>query len=199
MTPYRRPPYSFVADSFICMGDAACLTKPSAGEGVTSSMVQVVIAAEAIAELLKSGKDLDKKSLWPINKRYVDKQGAEFAGMLAMLTGAVATSAKENDFFFEKDIVFSKKSFESMASGEALAFSTADMISMALTMLGGVIAGRLRISTISSLLKGMGNGGKITKLYNQYPETPEGFDEWVKQADELWAACGSMADMLDKA
>ena len=35
VTPYRRPPYSLVADNFIAAGDAACLTKPECGEGST--------------------------------------------------------------------------------------------------------------------------------------------------------------------
>ncbi|NLD26472.1 MAG: NAD(P)/FAD-dependent oxidoreductase, partial [Acholeplasmataceae bacterium] len=75
VTPYRRPPYSFVADHFLVMGDAACLTKPHAGEGVTSSMVQADIAVEVISKLFSEGKDLTQENLWPINKRYVEVQG----------------------------------------------------------------------------------------------------------------------------
>jgi flavin-dependent dehydrogenase len=36
-TPYHRAPYSLVTDGFICMGDAACMTKPYSGEGITAS------------------------------------------------------------------------------------------------------------------------------------------------------------------
>ncbi|MDR1643806.1 MAG: FAD-dependent monooxygenase [Clostridiales bacterium] len=197
-TPYRRPPYSFVADGFVVLGDAACLTKPHAGEGVTSSMVHADMVAEKVAALLETGKPLTKENLWDINKKYYSGQGKTFAGMLAMLIGAVSTTAKENDFFFEKDIIFSKKSFEAMSRSEALAFSNPEMLSMALTMLGGVVTGRLSTKTIGALLKAMGNSGKITALYSEYPSAPGGFDEWKAKADALWAGVGTMADVLAK-
>jgi hypothetical protein len=115
---------------------------------------------------------------------------------MATLVGAVATSASENDFFFEKDIIFSQKSFESMSEGKPLAFSTAELTIMALKMFGGVITGRLRVSTIRALLKAMSNGNKVSALYEAYPETPQGFDDWCSRADAVWTSCGSMADTL---
>ena len=51
MTPYHRSVYSFVDDGFIAMGDAACLTKPTCGEGCTSSLVQGEIAVDVISKL----------------------------------------------------------------------------------------------------------------------------------------------------
>jgi flavin-dependent dehydrogenase len=36
-TPYHRAPYSLVTNGFICMGDAACMTKPYSGEGITAA------------------------------------------------------------------------------------------------------------------------------------------------------------------
>jgi len=193
-TPYRRPPYSFVADGFLASGDAACLTKPSAGEGVTASMVQLEIAADVVNRLLDEGESLTRARLWPINKRYVDAQGKAFAGQLATLIGAMSTSADENDFFFEKDVIFSDKTFASLGSGEPLAFSTGEMLNMAFKMLGGVLSGRLRVSTIRSLLSGMKNGGRAEALYAEYPETEAGYAAWTKRADEFWRSCGSMAD-----
>jgi len=194
VTPYRRPPYSFVADGFIAMGDAACLTKPNCGEGVTSALELSVIAVDVIDRLLKEDTPLTREALWPINKRYVDAQGAKFAALLATLIGAVSTSAMENEFFFQNDIIFSRKSFESMAQSGEIRFSTGEMIGMAFKMLGGVLTGRLRIKTITALLRGMKNGDIIKAHYDRYPMTPEGFEEWTVQADSLWARIGSMAD-----
>ena len=39
MTPYHTSVYSLVDDGFIALGDAACHTKPTCGEGCTSSLV----------------------------------------------------------------------------------------------------------------------------------------------------------------
>lgn len=151
VTPYRRPPYSFVADGFITMGDAACLTKPNCGEGVTSALTLSLIAADVIDRLLKADTPLCREALWPINKRYVDIQGAKFAAMLATLIGAVSTSAGENEFFFQKDIIFNQKSFESMGTGE-IRFSASEMLGMGSKMLWGVLTRRLRIKTIRALM-----------------------------------------------
>jgi len=193
-TPYRRPPYSFVADNFIVMGDAACLTKPHAGEGVTSSMVQAEIAAEVVISLLRQSSSLNRQALWPINKRYIEAQGKAYAGSLATLTGAVASSAGENDYFFKHDIIFSQKTFSNMDGGIQLTAS--ELIAAAAQMFLGVITGKIKIATVRALLKGMKNGSRVTQLYAAYPETPDGFEEWVRQADDVWARCGSMADNL---
>ena len=194
VTPYRRPPYSMVADGFIAMGDAACLTKPSCGEGVTSAMVQAEIAAEVVSGLLKAGKPLTRENLWPINKRYVEAQGRAFASQLATVVGAVGTSARENDYFFRHDVIFSEKTFEALGEGRELQFSIGEMLRIAARMVLGVITGRLRIKTIRSLLKSMNDGGAISKVYAGYPETPDGFDAWAARAEAAWAACGSMAE-----
>lgn len=193
VTPYRRPPYSFVADGFIVMGDAACLTKPNCGEGVTSALELSVIAADVIGKLLQEDAPLTRERLWSINKRYVATQGAKFASLLATLIGAVSTSAEENEFFFQQDIVFSQKSFESMGQGE-IRFSAGEIATMGAKMLWGVLTGKLRVRTIGALLRSMRNGGAVKAHYDRYPATPEGFDAWAHKADALWARIGSMAD-----
>ncbi len=197
-TPYRRPPYSFVTDGFVVAGDAACLTKPSAGEGVTSSMVHADVVLDVVTTLFKEQKPMSLENLWPINKRYIEVQGKAFASQLAMLVGAVASNAKENDFFFEQDIIFSKKSFESLGDGAELKFGLGDMVMMASKMLWGVITRRLRVSTIQSLLSAMSDSDKISRLYERFPETPDGFEAWRKEADLTWMTCGSMTEAAEK-
>ena len=193
-TPYRRPPYSFVADGFLVSGDAACLTKPSAGEGVTASMVQLEIAAEEVSRLLNEGGYLTRARLWPINTRYIAAQGKAFAGQLATLIGALSTSSEENDYFFRHDIIFSDKTFASLGRGEPLAFSAAEMLRMVLVLLGGILTGKVRVSTIRALLRSMKNGAQAEKLYAEYPASEADFDAWVLRAEKFWRECGSMAE-----
>ena len=193
-TPYRRPPYSFVADGFLVSGDAACLTKPSAGEGVTASMVQLEIAAEEVNRLLSEGGALTRARLWFINTRYVSAQGKAFAGQLAMLVGALSTTAKENDFFFKHDVIFSDQTFAALSRGEPLVFSAKETLRMAGVMLRGVLAGQVRVSTIRSLLRGMRNGARAEALYADYPADESGYDAWVIRAEKFWKECGSMAE-----
>lgn len=193
-TPYHRPPYSLVADGFICLGDAACMTKPGSGEGCTSALVEGMIAEDVITPLLKEDGYLTKEKMWSINKRYIEAQGKVFAGMMATFIGALAGNADENDFFFKHDIVFSQKTFSSIDDG--VEFTGADFAKMAFYMILGVIGGKLRVSTIKKLLNANKNSDILKAHYSAFPETTEGFEEWCKKADELWGSIGSMSDNL---
>lgn len=195
-TPYRRPPYSFVADNFLVTGDAACLTKPHAGEGITSSMVQIDIAVKCITKLLKSNKPLSKENLWPINKEYVVVQGRAYAAMLATLIGAVSTSPEENEFFFERDVIFNAKSFAAMAEDKELRYSLPEMLRMASVLIRGVLRGKVRFKTLRSLIRAMKNGSRISKHYGKYPCEQERFPAWARKSDRLWERAGSMAAAL---
>lgn len=195
-TPYRRPPYSFVADGFAVLGDAACLTKPHAGEGVTSSMVQADLLAQTAGDLLKRKKALSRENLWCVNKAYYDGQGKVYAGMLATLVGAVSTNARENEYFFRKDIIFSEKSFAAMGEDKSLSYSGTEMATMAWKMIWGILTFRLRPSTLRSLLRAMKQGDGITRLYGEYPETADGFPVWEARAEAAWKEIPRMADVL---
>jgi hypothetical protein len=35
-------------------------------------------------------------------------------------------------------------------------------------------------------------GGKLKKLYSSFPDSPSGYDTWVRKADELWKRVGKM-------
>ncbi len=191
-TPYHRAPYSFVSDGFIAMGDAACLTKPFCGEGCTCALVLSDIAADVITGILKAGEYPTREKLWSINKRYNDAQGKEFAGLLAMLIGVIRHNAEENEYFFKHDVIFSRKILGGGAGGVSL--STPDILKMVLFIIAGVICRKVRPSTVKSIVGAALNSGKITKLYEEYPETPDGYDEWVIKAGALWKKIGSMSD-----
>jgi len=91
-TPFRRPPYSLVGNGFMVMGDAAFMTKPFSGEGVTSSSTACQIASEVASKALEKD-DVRRPALWPYNVRYFQDQGAKFAGLLAQLPAAAELSA----------------------------------------------------------------------------------------------------------
>lgn len=195
-TPYRRPPYSFVADGFIAMGDAACLTKPTCGEGCTSSLFQAEIAVDVISKALKEGGYLTERRLWSINKRYVDVQGAEFASMMALLPCVAALSVEENEYFFKNDIVFSKSIMSGFGGGK-LSLSPSEIERTVRLVLAGIINKTIRLEFIKAVIAAFKNSLLVKELYASFPETPDGFDVWRGRANELWEKCGSMADTCD--
>ncbi|MBA7581598.1 hypothetical protein ES708_23504 [subsurface metagenome] len=76
-TPYRRPPYTLVGDGLFCIGDAAAITYPFSGHGVTATWNLCMIAAETIESTLKEEGYISKDRLWDINVKYFRDQGAK--------------------------------------------------------------------------------------------------------------------------
>lgn len=190
-TPYTRPPFSFVGDNFLVSGDAACLTKPNNGEGVTSSMVQMEIALEVMDKALKEG-DTSKEALWEINVEYNKKQGADFASTRAILTKAVKATRDEFELFFEKDIIFNEKFLNGVAEGPEIKMGASDILSIVKGVLGGIITKRLSIKTVKALLEGITLGGKLKQHYLNFPKTPATYNEWAVTASDLWNQVGKM-------
>ena len=191
MTPYHRPPFSFAADGFVAMGDSACLTKPTCGEGCTSAMVLIDIVTDVAGKAMQNGAYPTRESLWSINKRYVDAQGKDFAFMLALLCGVIRHSVEANEYLFAHDIIFSKKILGGM--GE-INLTVGDICKMIYYILTGLASGKLKSSEIKCVFGGLLNGLKIMSHYSKYPEKTSDFDNWVKKAEALWKKAGSMSD-----
>lgn len=182
-TPYTRPPYSLVADHFIAAGDAACLTKPDCGEGVTSSMVQLEIAAEVADQALKQG-EASLRRLWNINIRYNQAQGAAFAATRALFTKAVTATKDEFEYFFRHDMVFQ----DQPPAGEPAKRPAP----LAWSLLKGVVTGKLSMATLKNLVSGVMLGEKLRKHYLNFPDDLANMPQWTETADALWAKVGKM-------
>ncbi|MDY0377393.1 MAG: NAD(P)/FAD-dependent oxidoreductase [Desulfobacterales bacterium] len=185
-TPYRRPPFSFVTDRFLVIGDAACLTKPMNGEGITSAWAQCAPAAEIVAGALKNAEYPTKESLWKINTLYQRGEGAEYANLRATLIGAVDMSMKDNDYMFKESVVF--KSDDKEVKGSVTG-----------KLLKGVFTGQFSFKALLSLLNASSLGKKLENHYKNYPANPSGYFAWKNKAEKLWKKAGTMADTITDA
>ena len=192
MTPYHTSVYSLVDDGFIALGDAACHTKPTCGEGCTSSLVAGEIAVEVISNLLKSDKFLTKERLWSINKRYMVAQGKDFDSMRPLLMGIISMGYDEAEFLFKNDIMFSEKILGGMDTG--LVLDANDIAGIVKGIVGGIAKKDLKLATIAKLVKGLMYSTQVGALYDKYPANFEEFNEWKEKADKLWAEIGSVAE-----
>jgi flavin-dependent dehydrogenase len=184
-TPYRRSPYSLVANGFMVMGDAAFQTKPFSGEGVTSSFTACQIAAEVAIEALENG-EVSGEALWPYNVRYFRDQGAKFASMFVQLPAAAELSRREVDFLFHQDLIFSSQDFEQMNLHYATEMSLGRTIAMASKLVGGMVSGHFGWPSFQRLLEVSARASKIRALYERFPQQLGGFEEWVAEARALW-------------
>jgi flavin-dependent dehydrogenase len=185
-TPYRRPPYSFVADSFVVLGSAACISNPWSGEGVPYGWLLCSIASEEFGKAMRNGAYPTRENVWVVNKRYIKEQGALFAKNLAMLSGAVSCTEKENDYEYQNSIIY--EDGDEIGKGGSLVAK----------LLKGLFAGGISFSALANLLSAAGIGEKIFKHYMAFPDSPAGFSAWTRKAEKLWAKTKSMASLAEK-
>jgi len=198
VTPYRRPPFSMADSGFICMGDAACMTKPFSGEGITSGWVGCALAAVVAGKAMRGGAYPTEAALWEYNRRYAATQGADFADAIAMLTSAVDCTAEENEYEFKKGIVFNDKQLTRTNRNFNADMPLGDVLSLAGKVAVGALSGNIRLYTLRSLLKGVLCGMALKGHYKKYPAAPSGFEAWAEKAQKLWARAGNMAEVVER-
>ena len=185
-TPYRRPPFSFVTDGFLVIGDAACLTKPINGEGIPCAWGHCTPAADIVAAALKDGAYPTREKLWQINHIYQTGEGAAYAAERAMLIGAVDMTEADNDFLYKKGIVFRSD-------------DEPEVKNLPAALLKGVLTGQFRLKALIGLTSATLKGEALRKHYLAYPTTPDAYPAWEKKALKLWKKAGSMADTVKDA
>ncbi len=187
-TPYTRNPYSMVADGFFVSGDAGNLTKSVNGEGVTSSMVQILCAVDTLDRALKLNK-VTRSYMWEINKKYNSTQGAEFAMLRALLVGVVnAADFPEFQYAFESGIISDE--LLNAANGEKI--PPKKLIEAAKGFVSGLAKKQIRTSTVSAAGAALKNAIEISNHYKNFPDTEAGFEEWAEKADRLYEKIGKI-------
>lgn len=187
-TPYRRPPYSLVGDGFLCIGDAAAITYPFSGHGVTATWMLCMIAADVLEHTLQQEGYITREKLWNINVRYYRNQGAKFASLFMQLSGILNFTEKEWNYLVRSNIIYRSRKGEIPEPNKEYEaeMSFGEILKIALGLLAGVFKRKMSFKNVKKLLKANGLAGKIKKYYENYPENPDDFDDWVKKADELW-------------
>ncbi|WP_419505023.1 NAD(P)/FAD-dependent oxidoreductase [Allofournierella sp.] len=179
IVPAHRAPYSFVADGFVALGDAACVTKPWNGEGITAHWLQCEIAAQEFGRAMQNEAYPTAESVWQVNTRYMQQQGAYFAQRFAAQSGALDTTPEENDYEFANSIVF---------KGD----DETTPVDMQESLKKGIQSGALSMGAVQRLMDGFMAGEKLYQHYLAFPRTMDGFDTWAKQADDLWQKVDSL-------
>ena len=200
VTPYHRPPYSLVDNGFVALGDAACMTKPYSGEGITAGWVGCKIAAEVAGAVMKDGSYPSEEKLWPINLRYHTTQGADFAYIMATLVNAIDCTPEENEYEFKNDIVFTTKALTRMNRNFNADMPIGESLGLVGKALIGLITKNIRFATIKNLLKGVSCAAKLKSHYKKFPKKPNdaSFERWKKKAEKLWEKTGTMSDVIEK-
>jgi len=189
-TPYRGPPFSLVSDNFICIGDAAAITQPFSGHGVTTTWYLCRIISKILQKIPKNKENIQKKDLWDINIQYFTTKGADYAFLLTLLSGFFDFTDKELNYLF-KNLEFLLKPFFPSNSAERhnqerFHLKILDIMKIIYSILKGIILKKLMMKNLMKILKLKKLAKKIKKHYIKYPKNPADFTNWVKKAEILW-------------
>ncbi|MDR3312920.1 MAG: FAD-dependent monooxygenase [Oscillospiraceae bacterium] len=198
-TPYHRPPYSMVADGFLCIGDAACMTKPFSGEGITSAWVGCEIAARVAGKAMAGGAYPTQAALWDYNTQYAKTQGADFAYIMAVLCNAVDSTPAENEYEFAHKIVFNDNNLTHCNRYYNYDTPLREVVPLLGKLVIGVVTGNISLDAMRAMLRGIVCATLLKSHYRRYPQQPAGYAKWAARAEKLWKAVGSMADVVEKA
>ncbi len=188
-TPYRRPPYSLVMDGFLCIGDAAAVTYPFSGHGVTATWVLCMIASDVIEKALKTKEYISREHLWEINVNYFRDQGAKFAGLFTQLSGVLNFNEKEWNYFLKKGLIYKTSEGDDIPEPNKEyeeEMSLSEILKFLFKIIGGLVRRKLSLKHMKRLLQANALAGKIKKHYEIYPENPKNFGKWVEKAELLW-------------
>jgi digeranylgeranylglycerophospholipid reductase len=199
-TTYRRSPYSLVGEAFACVGDSACMTEPHSGEGIKCAWGACVIVVDSIHDELSKDippEYISRKALWNVNVQYFRNQGAKLAGLLSQIPDAANLSAKDVNFLFKKDIIFSSMDFEDMNNFYEVKISKKRMAKIAAEFVGGLTTGKISLKAVRSMLSSMKISAAIREHYEHYPDKFLLFPEWRDKAEKLWSKVGKMRFTLE--
>ena len=99
---------------------------------------------------------------------------------------------------FKKDVIFSCKLLSSMGNGIQLSFG--DYAKTLIYIVVGLVTGNIKPAELKAVIDAIVTSGKLTAHYEKYPDTPDGYEAWAKEAELLWAKTGKVAewDSVDK-
>ena len=181
--PTRRPVNCMVGNGILIVGDAACQVNPIHGGGMGPSMMGGTIAGETIIEALETG-NAGRENMWSYNVRYMQSYGAKQAGLdvfrllLQQLNNEDMNYGMKYRLITEDDLL-------KTSLGEDTRLNITEKTRRIFRGIGKIsLLKRLRATV--HLMK------KMKALYQNYPVSPEGLDEWKKKTQHLIEEAGKL-------
>jgi len=171
----RRQNDCMVANGFVIVGDSAWMPKPLDAGGIGPALVAGTIVGKCVVEAIQSG-DVTEKGLWKYNKEFINEYGYKTAG-LEIFRKLIQTLTNEQISYGMKHFL-GNLDVEAISKGEHPDFSN-------VTKLGMMIRGALNKKLADGLRFTTQQNRLLTKHYYEYPESPEGFDEWSKKLHHI--------------
>ncbi len=171
----RRQNDCMVANGFVIVGDAAWMQKPLDAGGIGPAIIAGTIVGRCVVDAIQSG-DVTEKGLWKYNKEFANEYGYKTPGLEIFRT-LIQTLTNEQLSYGMKHFL-GNLDVEAISKGEHPDFST-------LGKLGIIIRGALNKKLANGLRYTTQQNRLLTDHYYNYPESPDGFDEWNKKLHQI--------------
>jgi digeranylgeranylglycerophospholipid reductase len=172
--PTRRPYDSAVAPGFLAVGDAAGHVNPTTGGGIAGAAYAGQYAAEEAIDAISDG-DLGEGALWEYNSRIMDHFGGRYA---ALDVYNIFTTAYDLD-----DLMALLAAMPGEQLAEALYEGSTD-ISLPLKVKTAIKTfGHWK--TIYDLYQTKNLADRLLSHYDDYPSSPDGFESWRADRDDV--------------
>ncbi|MDX1596838.1 MAG: NAD(P)/FAD-dependent oxidoreductase, partial [Nitrosopumilaceae archaeon] len=171
----RRQNDCMVANGFVLVGDSAWMPKPLDAGGIGPALVAGTLVGKCVVNAIQSN-DVTEKGLWNYNKEFINEYGYKTAG-LEVFRRLIQSLTNEQISYGMKHFL-GNLDVEAISKGEHPDFSTLGKIGM-------VIRGALNKKLADGLRFTTQQNKKLTEHYYNYPNSPDGFEEWHKRLHEI--------------
>ena len=179
LIPNRRPRHVFVGDGFLAVGDSAIMINPATSEGIGYGLYGAYLASKVIIEALEED-DFSQESLWRYQHAYMTSPYGVRQARLDVLRILMQAHGDDDFQYVIK--------YKILSSGDLTKARNEDEFMSKLSKF--IKAGRMILSRRIKLFKNMKYAldmmKVVRKLYEEYPNTPEGIDDWIRREELIF-------------
>jgi len=177
--PTRRPLDCMTGNGIVVVGDSACQVNPIHGGGIGPSMMGGSLAGKAIVDAVEKD-DVSREALWQYNADYMKSYGAKQAGLDIFRLFLMKSVGNEEINYGMRYKLITEDDLFKVSDGQDLRLRISDKTRRAFYGFGKLSMLR-RLRDAASLLK------RMKTHYLNYPDSPEGFDKWLKRTHAMMA------------
>lgn len=166
--PVRHALSRMIGDGYAAIGDAAFMTIPLIGSGISASWRAGTILAEKII----ADNSTDLETLWKYQTEYYKEIGAEHYSIDMLKRALLSADSEDIRFFFDNGII-TEQDLNSISTGSVLAGNKAELLSKAFKALK-------KTGFLLNFASAIRKGNKAVAIAKSIPEE---FDE---EAVTLW-------------
>ena len=166
----RRQNDCMVSGGYVMVGDSAWMPKPIDAGGIGPALIAGTILGSSVTQAIEAG-DVSEAGLWQYNLDFIEEYGYKTAG-LELFRRLVQQMSNDQISYGMKHFL-GNLDVESISKGEHPDFS-------GLGKIGMIIRGAMNRTVADGLKFTSKENQWLVEHYNNYPTSPDGFEEWGK-------------------